>query len=44
MGRLEEGTSAAVLRKIVEIADAYQECRIRHDALIEAVTTEKKIE
>ena len=34
---LEEGTGAAVLRKIVEVAEMYYDCRRKHEALVEAV-------
>ncbi len=34
---LADGSGASVLRKLVEVAEEYADCRRRHDALIEAV-------
>lgn len=35
---LNDGTGAAVLRKIVEVSKLYYECQRRHGALVKAVT------
>ena len=34
---LAEGTGAAVLRKMIEVSDAYYDCAARHRALVNAV-------
>lgn len=34
---LSDGNAATVLRKLIEVAQAYYECRDKHQALTEAV-------
>lgn len=34
---IEDGTAAAVLRKLVEASQAYYDCQARHAGLVEAV-------
>jgi hypothetical protein len=34
---LDEGSGAAVLRKLVEVGQLFNECADRHDAVVEAV-------
>lgn len=34
---LDDAQAATVLRKVVEVSEAYYACQRRHDALIEAV-------
>jgi hypothetical protein len=34
---LQDGTGAAVLRKLIEVAEQYYDCQRKHRALVEAV-------